>query len=166
MKIFYPDLDYPNVREIPFEQLRKQGIRVLIFDLDNTLTRHDAPACAEDVSFFAHLRDLGFETLILSNNKEKRVGDFARAVSSPYICEAGKPRRKNYLQALARLRAEKKEAAFVGDQLFTDIWGAKRSGILSILVQPLHKSEEIQITLKRNLEKLILYFYRKNKKRG
>ena len=44
----------------------------------------------------------------------------------------------------------------VGDQLFTDIWGAKRTGILSILVKQIDKKEEIQIVLKRILEKVIL----------
>ena len=51
------------------------------------------------------------------------------------------------------------------DQLFTDVWGAKRSGIYSILVKPIHPKEEIQIVLKRYLEKIVLFFYyRKLKK--
>ena len=54
---------------------------------------------------------------------------------------------------------------FVGDQLFTDVWGAKRSGIYSILVKPIHPKEEIQIVLKRYLERIVLYFYRKSLQR-
>ena len=50
---------------------------------------------------------------------------------------------------------------FVGDQLFTDIYGAKRAGIRTILVKPIHPKEEIQIVLKRYLEKIVLYFYQK-----
>lgn len=48
---------------------------------------------------------------------------------------------------------------FVGDQLFTDVWGAKRTGIRSILVKPIHPKEEIQIVLKRYLERIVLHFY-------
>ena len=50
---------------------------------------------------------------------------------------------------------------FVGDQLFTDVWGAKRTGIYSVLVKPIHPKEEIQIVLKRYLEKIVLFFYYK-----
>ena len=54
---------------------------------------------------------------------------------------------------------------FVGDQLFTDVFGAKRAGIYSILVRPIHPKEEIQIVLKRYLEAVVLYFYHRDKKR-
>ena len=55
---------------------------------------------------------------------------------------------------------------FVGDQLFTDVWGARKSGLSSILVKPINPKEEIQIVLKRYLEKIVLYFYRKSTDRG
>lgn len=54
---------------------------------------------------------------------------------------------------------------FVGDQLFTDVWGAKRVGIRNILVKPIHPKEEIQIVLKRYLERVVLYFYIRSAKR-
>ena len=53
---------------------------------------------------------------------------------------------------------------FVGDQLFTDVWGAKRAGISNILVKPIHPREEMQIVLKRYLERIVLYFYGRSKK--
>ncbi len=54
---------------------------------------------------------------------------------------------------------------FVGDQLFTDVWGAKRAGIYACLVKPIHPKEEIQIVLKRYLERIVLFFYhRKSEK--
>ena len=51
----------------------------------------------------------------------------------------------------------------MGDQLFTDVYGAKRAGMPTILVKPIHPKEEIQIVLKRYLEKIVLYFYRKQR---
>ena len=54
---------------------------------------------------------------------------------------------------------------FVGDQLFTDVWGAKKAGIVTYLVKPIHPKEEIQIVLKRKLERIVLYFYHKNAER-
>ena len=49
---------------------------------------------------------------------------------------------------------------FVGDQLFTDVWGARMAGIPSYLVKQIDKKEEIQIVLKRRLEWVVLFFYR------
>ena len=60
---------------------------------------------------------------------------------------------------------DRKSTVFIGDQLFTDIWGAKRAGIRNILVKPLHPKEEIQIVLKRYLEKIVLHFYLKEEGR-
>ena len=54
---------------------------------------------------------------------------------------------------------------FVGDQLFTDVWGANLTGIYSILVKPIDPKEEIQIVLKRYLEKIVLFFYLREQKR-
>jgi len=58
----------------------------------------------------------------------------------------------------------KDNTVFIGDQLFTDIWGAKRTGILSILTDPINPREEIQIILKRRIEAVVLYFYNKRTK--
>ena len=57
------------------------------------------------------------------------------------------------------------DTVFIGDQLFTDVWGAKKAGIYSILVKPIHPKEEIQIVLKRRLERIVLYFYKKSLKK-
>ena len=50
---------------------------------------------------------------------------------------------------------------FVGDQLFTDVYGANRAKVYSILVKPMNPKEEIQIVLKRYIEKIVLHFYKK-----
>ena len=66
------------------------------------------------------------------------------------------------LKAMEELGTDTGNTIFVGDQIFTDIYGAKRAGIRSILVKPIHPKEEIQIVLKRYLEKIVLYFYRRD----
>ena len=68
--------------------------------------------------------------------------------------------------AMERMGTAEGSTLFVGDQLFTDVWGAKRSGIYSILVRPIHPKEEIQIVLKRYLERIVLHFYERERKRG
>ena len=70
----------------------------------------------------------------------------------------------NYKKAMEKMGTDRGNTLFVGDQLFTDIWGAKKAGIRTFLVKPIHPKEEIQIVLKRYLEKIVLYFYCRSRK--
>ncbi|MBE5866638.1 MAG: YqeG family HAD IIIA-type phosphatase [Lachnospiraceae bacterium] len=158
---FYPDCEVESVYSINFEALYKAGYRGVIFDIDNTLVPHGAPATDEAVAFFEKLKKLGMATMLLSNNKEPRVKSFADAVKSPYIYKGGKPAKNGYEKAMKRMGTTVSDTIFVGDQLFTDVWGAKRMGIRNFLVKPIHPKEEIQIVLKRRLEKVVLNSYHK-----
>ena len=91
---------------------------------------------------------------------------FNRDIGVDYVYDAHKPSTKNYRKAMEIMETDTKNTVFVGDQLFTDVWGAKRTGIASILVKPIHPKEEIQIVLKRYLEKIVLYFYKKSVSAG
>lgn len=164
-KIFYPDDYKASTYLIDFEDLYHLGYRGLIFDIDNTLVPHGAPADVRSMALFGQLREIGFDTCLISNNQEPRVKPFAEAVKSKYIYNAHKPATRNYKKAMKLMGTEKDTTIFIGDQLFTDVWGAKRTGIRSILVKPMHPKEEIQIVLKRYLEKIVLHSYKKDKKR-
>lgn len=165
MKIFFPKEDYESVYHIPIEKYKRQGIKAIFFDIDNTIALHGKPAKPEIIDFFKVLHKQGIQTVLISNNKKERVESFARQVDSPYIYDAKKPKRTSYRKALDMAKADMKEAVFVGDQIFTDIYGANRAGIHSILVKPIAKSEELQIILKRLPEKLILKFYHIHKRK-
>ena len=89
---------------------------------------------------------------------------FNRDVNVHYIYDAHKPSVKNYEKAMKLMGTEKGNTIFIGDQLFTDVWGAKRTGIRNILVKPIHPKEEIQIVLKRQLERIVLYFYKRQRR--
>ena len=158
---FYPNEIQNSTYVIDFEKWQRKGYKGVIFDIDNTLVPHDADADERSKALFEKLRELGFSTMLLSNNKEPRVKRFARQVGSAYIYKAGKPSRKNYIKAMEEMGTKPANTLFVGDQLFTDVWGAKRTGIYSVLVKPIHPKEEIQIVLKLYLEKIVLFFYYK-----
>ena len=160
---FYPNMYMDSTYEIDFEKLYEEGIRGLIFDIDNTLVEHGVPADDRAVALFDRLRGIGFKTCLISNNEEPRVKPFAEAVNSQYVYKANKPSRKNYRKAMEFMNTDETNTVFVGDQLFTDVYGANRCGIKSILVKPIHPKEEIQIVLKRKLEKIVLHFYLKGK---
>lgn len=161
---FFPDKYVASTYVIPFEQLYEEGYRGLIFDIDNTLVPHGAPADERAIKLFKRLHSLGFSTCLISNNKEPRVKMFNQDIGTEYICNAHKPSTKNYLKAMKIMGTDRTNTIFVGDQLFTDVWGAKRAGIPNILVKPINPKEEIQIVLKRYLERIILYFYKKRLK--
>lgn len=163
---FYPDADVESAYGIDYEGLYGKGYRGIIFDIDNTLVPHGAPADERAVALFKRLRETGFDLLVLSNNKEPRVKPFAHSVGAKYIFKAGKPAKAGYERAMKELGTQPGNTVFVGDQLFTDVWGARRAGIFTFLVQPIHPKEEIQIVLKRKLERIVLYFYRKKKRGG
>lgn len=158
---FYPTDYFTSTYVIDFEKLYKMGYRGVIFDVDNTLVEHDAPADDRAKELIARLKEIGYKICFLSNNGEERVKMFNDEVDCQYIFKAGKPLAKGYNSAMELMGTAKEETLFVGDQIFTDIWGANNAGIRSILVQPIAKHEEIQIVLKRIPEKWILKGYLK-----
>ncbi len=163
---FFPDEYMASTYVISFEKLYKEGYRGVIFDIDNTLVPHGAPADERAKKLFASLEKIGFQSCLLSNNQEPRVKMFNQDIQTNYIYNAHKPSTKNYVKAMEKMGTDKENTLFVGDQLFTDVWGAKRAGIRNILVKPIHPKEEIQIVLKRYLERIVLFFYKKEQKKS
>lgn len=166
-EMFFPDEYVASTYVVPFEKLYREGYRGIIFDIDNTLVPHGEPADNRAKKLFMRLKEIGFDCCLLSNNQEPRVKMFADGVEENmkvhYIYDAHKPSIKNYQKAMELIGTDLNSTIFVGDQLFTDVLGAKRTGIRNILVKPIHPREEIQIVLKRKLEKIVLYFYQKQK---
>ena len=160
--MFFPDTYVASTYVIDFEKLYEDGVRGLIFDIDNTLVPHGEPADQRAVALFAKLKEIGFECCLISNNQEPRVKMFNEKIQVNYVYNAHKPSVKNYFKAMGIMGTDQSNTVFIGDQLFTDVWGAKRSGIRNILVKPIYPKEEIQIVLKRYLEKIVLYFYKKS----
>lgn len=163
---FYPKEYMDSTYNIDFERLYQEGYRGIIFDIDNTLVPHGAKADDRAIRLFEQLKQIGFGCCLLSNNKEARVKMFNDDVKVQYIFDAHKPSVKNYQKAMEILHTDVSNTIFVGDQIFTDVYGANRAGIRTVLVKPIHPKEEIQIVLKRYLEKIVLYFYKKQQKRG
>lgn len=157
---FFPDEAIESVYAYDFDRLYSYGYRLILFDIDNTLVPHGADADARAVELFKRLKQRGFQTCLVSNNSRARVESFATAVGADgFIYKAGKPADKAYLKAIRKAGRQLSETVFFGDQLFTDIYGAKRIGIRNIVVRPIDKKEEIQIVFKRILEKPVYSAY-------
>lgn len=163
LKIFYPDQCADSAYVIDYKKLYQDGYRGLLFDIDNTLVEHGADADSRAIELMKELKEIGFKICLISNNSEERVARFNKDIKVDYIYKANKPSIKNYLKAVQILNTTVNTTVFIGDQLFTDVWGAKRAGLKSFFVKPIGPEKEIQIVLKRYLERIVLYFYRKNK---
>lgn len=160
----FPSEDYDSAYDIDFYDYYKKGYRGVLFDVDNTLVEHDEPVTIQAIELFEQLKEIGFKTCIISNNKEYRVKPLADALESDYVYNAKKPSAKGYIEGMERMGTTSKDTLFVGDQIFTDILGANKAKIHSILVKPIAKHEEIQIVLKRRLEYFVIKRYNKSKR--
>ncbi len=162
-KKFYPYEYVESVFSIDYDKLYHKGYRGIMFDIDNTLVPHGDDSTEDVENLFRTLQSLGFKTLLLTNNDEERVQRFLKNIDSLYICDAQKPATENYLKAVTMLNMKKEEIVFIGDQIFTDIYGANRSGIDNILVRFIGYNVETKIGIRRNLEKIVLKLYALNK---
>ena len=163
---FFPDVTVTSTYAIDYEKLFRHGYRGILFDIDNTLVEHGKEANEKAKKLFRRLKKIGFECCLISNNKKKRVYTFNEKIGVHFVFNAHKPAKKGYYYAMELMGTRPENTVFVGDQLFTDIFGAKRIGMKNFLVKPINEKEEIQIVLKRYLEKIVLYFYQKNRKSG
>lgn len=152
---FYPNKLIRSVYELNWEELSRTYGGV-IFDIDNTLVPHGAAADEAAIQLFARIHHLGMKTMLVSNNGEARVKPFAQQVQTDYIYKAGKPKVEGYNKAMAKMGTDPKHTLFIGDQIFTDVWGGNRFGALTIMVAPLGPETVPFIKLKRVVEKLVL----------
>lgn len=166
LRRFYPKRIADSAYAINYQKLYEEGYRGIIFDIDNTLVEHGADADQRAIDLIASLKRIGFQVCLISNNKEERVSRFNREIKVKYIYNAQKPARKNFIKATKIMGTTIETTVFVGDQLFTDVFGANRVGMMTYFVKPIGPKEEIQIVFKRKLERIVLYHYRKDLKRG
>lgn len=152
---FYPNKLIRSVYELNWEELSRTYGGV-IFDIDNTLVPHGAAADEAAIQLFARIHHLGMKTMLVSNNGEARVKPFAQQVQTDYIYKAGKPKVEGYNKAMAKMGTDPKHTLFIGDQIFTDVWGGNRFGALTIMVAPLGPEIVPFIKFKRVAEKLVL----------
>lgn len=164
LKKLYPYEYVDSVFEIDYDKLYAQGIRGLIFDIDNTLVLHGTDSTPEVDALFHRLHAKGFKTLLLSNNEEKRILRFIQNFRTYYIHDAGKPRPEAYWKGLAVMELRADQVVVIGDQVFTDILGANLAGMASILVKFLRWPEEKKLGRRRRVEQAILVTYRLRRK--
>jgi len=160
-KKIIPEIYVDSVKDIPYKSLKAQGIKALLFDLDNTLIDYEQTKLDSNTSNFLIELEKDFLVIIISNSYEKRVyGAVGNQFS--HISFAKKPLKFGFKKALKKLMLVPKEVAIIGDQLMTDIFGGNRMGFYPILVNPIkQKTDKLPTRINRIIEK---FFIRKVKR--
>lgn len=149
-----PDIALKSIYDLDLDKLKSLGIKGIILDIDNTLESHKTPKPSKKViDFLEKLSENGFKICFISNGKHKRVRVFNEDLKLFALSKAGKPKKKGYKKAAEMMQLSPKETAMAGDQIFTDVFGAKRSGMVSILVEPIESIENKFFYIKRFFEK-------------
>lgn len=160
VEYLFPDRIEQGIYGVDFDALRGRGISGLILDIDNTLVKPGARAPnGRAADLLRALQDDGFSICLLSNSSRRRAAGFASGLGVYCVTGAGKPAKAGFLKAIRLLGLEPGNICVVGDQIFTDVWGAKRLGLMVIYTKPITKREELTVQVKRIPEKFILKFY-------
>lgn len=157
---FFPDYMYPTVQDIKAGFFLKHGIRLAILDIDNTLVPYTQPDPTPAArAFLKQLADEGVRFCFVSNNKKERVQRFNQTIDTFFIARANKPFRTGICKAMQYFGVKPEETVLIGDQIFTDVYGGRRSGVLTVLVQPIEDKETLFFRFKRRMEKIVLKKY-------
>lgn len=152
-----PDAVVSSVTEVTPDFLHTLGVRAVMLDLDDTLLASGSDLL--EPLFRVWLESLRLEqvpVVILSNGTRARVTRWAEELGLEGLHLTGKPRGRAFRRGLAKLGTPAAETAMVGDQLFTDVFGANLAGMVSVLVTPLSPGKLPHTRVLRHLERVLL----------
>ncbi len=159
-KRFYPDKMADDVFRLDEEFYKCNGIKGVIFDIDNTLVTHETLIPTEEIkNYFEFLKKSGIKAAIVSNNYDERVKPFCEPLNVPYISRAWKPFKKHLRKIPEMFSLPVDKICLVGDQIFTDIYGGKRMGFHTVLVTAVGENETGFVAFKRIFEKMVINEY-------
>lgn len=154
MDNFIPDMYQKSIYHINYDKLKEDGIKCLLFDLDNTCVPFkDTEPNKKLIDLFETLKDMDFKVIIFSNATKKRLTPFKNGLRVDCSASSRKPNSKKLLKVIKMFNYTLPEVAIIGDQLYTDILGGNRVGIKTILVNPMSKDDMLFTKMFRFMEK-------------
>ena len=161
--MFLPNIYLNRVTDITPKILEELNIKGLILDVDNTLSTHHGMKPVDNLDeWLKSMHNANVPLIVLSNSKEKRVKPFALKLGLNFLSLGLKPLPFGYIRAAKKLNLKVKDVAIAGDQIFTDVLGAKLSGAKVILLKPILLEDKLSFKIRRKLEGKLLTKY-KNK---
>jgi putative phosphatase len=155
--VLRPDAFATSLSSVSLDQLAAAGIAGIIVDLDNTLLGYKQDELAPaDIAWVALAIERGFRVALVSNNFTDRVTRIGKLLGIPAVPNALKPLPGGFLRALRILGTPRRATVVVGDQLFTDVLGAKLCGLRAILTHPIEAHDFAGTRVLRFFERLVL----------
>lgn len=155
-----PDMYKKSIYDIDYEKLKKMGKKYIFFDVDNTLISYlENKPTKENKKLFSKLNKMGFKCFLFSNSHSNRIKPFIDELGVEAYIGSMKPLKKNYKKVLKKY--SKDECVFIGDQIMTDVIGAKRNGLFVIFLDKINDDEPIYTRFWRFFESFILKKYNK-----
>lgn len=166
-KNIIPDDYVSSIFDIDYNKLYSNGKRLILTDLDNTLISYKATEPTDELyKWKSELEGMGFEIIIVSNSGKKRVKHFANMLGIKYVNLSTKPLKRGFKKALkiASTKYKKEEVVVLGDQLLTDVYGAKRMKLSMVLVKAIDNKTERLVTKhnRKNEDKMLKKVCKKN----
>ena len=156
-KFFSPDDFVEKYEFIVVKYMNMHNKKVIISDLDNTLISWDSKKDTKELNrWLKKMKRAGFDIIVVSNNSEERVEEFCRQLNLQYVADAKKPLTHGFKKALSKLNRKPEEAIILGDQVLTDVFGAKSLGVMSVLVKPISKTDAFKTRINRFFEGIIV----------
>lgn len=156
MDAFIPDIYAQSIYTIDYKKLKKNGIKCLLFDLDNCLVPYKTEEPTQKVKELFAILSNDFKLIIISNSSKSRLRPFKEKLNVDVAYSSRKPFKVKYKKIMELYHFTQDEIACIGDQLLTDILGANRMGFTSILINPLAPYEPIWTKFNRFFERPIL----------
>lgn len=157
MERYVPDIYQKDIYSINYNKLKKNGIKCLLFDLDNTLVPYNTKEATSEIKeHFDKLKKMGFKIIIFSNSPKNRLQSFKDYLEVDCLASARKPFSKSFLKVMKEYKYSENEVAIIGDQILTDIVGGNKVGITTILINPISDKELIFTKINRLLERTII----------
>jgi hypothetical protein len=154
---WWPTSYAPSVAAIDIALLASNGFAGVIIDLDNTLVAYRQLAPDDrDARWIVDARERGLRVVMVTNNATPWAASVASNLGIACIPNARKPLPSGFRRALALLALPRESVIVVGDQLFTDVFGAKLFGLAAILVEPLVRHDPLETRPLRLLERWLL----------
>ena len=155
MEKYVPDIYQKSIYTVNYSKLKENGIKCLLFDLDNTLVPYDKKKPTDRlIKLFTNLKEEGFKLVLFSNSSKKRLRPFKEILEVDCCARACKPFTKKFISVIAELDYNISEVAIIGDQIFTDILGGNKVGITTILINPISKKDYFLTSINRLREKI------------
>lgn len=158
--IFKPHIKRDRITDITVDDLKRYNIKALLLDVDNTMSTHGGQHLTDGLAeWLAVMSDNQIKLIVLSNARKSRVEPFAERINLPFIHLGLKPLPFGYWRAVKALKVKRKNAAIVGDQLFTDMLGGWLSGVKKILLTPIQPENKRSFIIRRRIEQMFLKRY-------